>query len=363
MKLYKLKAVFVLLAAIIVTSFIFNKYAYEILEFNADFRVLIKNGTFKKRDFTHEGLPVSNSPRIGEFVSPFYVVHYGLIYSSHYDNKFKGEHWEKDSSLEYWNVHPDFDSLKNEEYFYNTARWLVDNLEMYKGGYHYLYKFDWPYKNYPSGKLSADWWSGLTDGYAIILLLRAYDYFNEPQFKDAADKIYSTLLNKVEQGGSVNYLNNDLWIEEYVDPRFKGSEMSYVLNGMIYASYGVSAYESYFLIKDGYKDKLAQSILNNLSRFDLDGWSSYDLIGNSNNVKYHNIHYILLVDLIAKCESVLCENNLNEMQKSWKNGFENPGFYFLIKGPISFAYFHFIASFIIILMVLIACFFWLKRND
>lgn len=333
---------------IVGTLFIFNKYAYNINEFNAKFRVLVTSGKLSHRNFDENGFAISTSPRIGDFISPFYVVHYGLIYSEELKDKISSDklkqfHWREDPSLEYWNVPPVGDNINYEEYFYNMAEWLVDNIQYFSGGYHYVYDFDWPYKGYPDGGLKAGWWSGLTDGYAIVLLLRAHEYFEDERFFDTATLLYNSLLKDIQEGGSVNYIDGNIWIEEYIDPRFSGSDMSYVLNGMIYATYGIISYENKNN-KQLYSEGLIQSITSSLSKFDLSGWSSYDLIGNSANIKYHNIHYSLLQDLRDR------EYNIDhDVLRSWEKGYNNPGLYFILKGPISMAYYHFLATFIFVI--------------
>lgn len=342
--------IFTYLFWVFIITFSFNKYAYEINETNAKIRVLTTSGNLSAREFDDNGFAFSHSPRIGQFKSPFYIVHYGLIYSDSLkkflpDEKKNLSHWRTDPSLKYWNIPPKSDEQNYEKYFYNMASWLVDNQEEYMNGYHYLYNFDWPYKGYPTGQLSSPWWSGLTDGYAINLLLRAYDYFGEEKFLHTATNAYNSIIKNISDGGSVNHINNDIWIEEYVDPRFDGQDMSFVLNGMIYATYGIMAYEDY-IGKAEYSSLLASSIINNITRFDTGGWSNYDLIGNPANIKYHKIHYILVEDLINRGFSI----NI-ELLNSWKKGFKNPGLYYVLKGPVSVAYYHFIASYILLILL------------
>lgn len=332
----------------------FNFYAYEIFEINARVRVFVTSGELEHRKFNEEGLPVSISPRVGTFVSPFYVVHYGLYYSDYMTvnpSSRKGAHWREDPSLKYWNAAPDMKEAKNfEKYFYNSASWLVENVSYEFGAAHLLYDFDWPYKGYPSGGLKAPWWSGLTDGYAIILLLRAYDHFGEERFLKTAKDLYLSVLLPTDKGGSLSSKNGKPWIEEYVDPRFSSEEMAYVFNGMVYATYGVEAYEEFSRDNLGLASRLYDSIFSLTPAFDKDGWSYYDLIGNPNNIKYHIIHTVLLEDMMERRPEGLRYKQIESIAEGWKVMKANPGFGYLFFGPVSVATYHFIITLVVLLV-------------
>lgn len=76
------KRLILFVVAFVAVTAAFNFFAYEINQFNAKLRVLVRTGELGLRAFDDRGMPVSRNARTGEdFVSPFYVVHYGLIYS------------------------------------------------------------------------------------------------------------------------------------------------------------------------------------------------------------------------------------------------------------------------------------------
>ncbi|WP_243465222.1 D-glucuronyl C5-epimerase family protein [Photorhabdus temperata] len=291
---------------IMIVSYTFNKYAYELDEFNGDVRNLVMKGKFTQREFNSNGFPLSHSPHIPEpFLSPFYVVHYGMIYSSlGLDKDNTNILWRTDSSLSGWNVPPPkFNKKELVSNFKFSADWLLNNIKSFHDESHYLYDFDWPYKGYKNSKLSAPWWSGLTDAYAIILLLRAYDYFDDNRYLLTSHLLYKSALTSINKGGSLTMLDNMPWIEEYVDPEANSEKLAFVLNGMIYSTYGIESLENYLNIDESKRisDSLYQSISKNIFKFDIENeWSSYDLIGNPNNIKYHRIHTLLLKDLIDK---------------------------------------------------------------
>lgn len=344
--------------ALVAICLAFNKYAYDIDQFNTQVRIFLRTGTIEERSFDANGLPISRNPRMdGPFISPFYVVHYGLIYSDTYksDELAKKIEWEYDPSLKYWNVPPK--TLK-KEYFQSSANWIINHIEHVKGQAHLLYKFHWYYPKYPNGGLNPPWWSGLTDSYAIILMLRAYDVFHEQKYLDAATNLYNSVLKEISEGGSLSSLNGAPWIEEYVDPRIDASEMSKVWNGMVYAYKGVKAYEASVMPNHGVAQKLRDSIIKNTHLFVKNDWSYYDAIGNPNNIKYHLIHYSLAQDPDFDSPEI------KAVISSWRVGANNPGFFWLLNGQMSPSKIHFIAIFLISIgAVIIFSMRSLKKNE
>lgn len=326
---------------------VFNYFSYEVEAFNAAVRVFVKNGSSEIRSFDESGLAISSSPKIGKFVSPFYVVHYGLIYSDGLAQG--GEHWRSDPSIAFWNVHPpEITDIKRIEYFRNSADWLISNVQSYKGYAHFFYNFDWPYNNYPNGYLKSPWWSGLTDGYAIILLLRAHDYFGDDKYLILAKSLYDSVLSPTDDGGSMSVLNGCPWIEEYIDPRVNSSQMSYVLNGMVYAAYGISAFEAHSKhATHVMSNELLKCVEKNIDVFDKQYWSDYDAIGNSANIKYHAINYALARDLKVRYPAIFATDNFVNVVSSWEVGLDNSGLFYILKGPKTLAYYHFLVMLII----------------
>ncbi len=352
------KKAFLYLFWVLFISIIFNRYAYDINQVNANIRVLVRTGTFSIREFTKEGLPISYSPRIGEYQSPFYVVHYAIYYSENMRDDNKGYHWRNDPSLKYWNVPPDIKDIEESKLkFKSCVDWLVDNLQYDNyGNSHFFYNFDWKYNGYPNGGLRAPWWSGLTDAYAIIPLLRAYDLFKDIKYLNAAEELYYSSTTSFKEGGSLTTLSNgDLWIEEYADPRVKNiNNLAFVFNGMVYSTYGIKSYERY-VNKNRYSNQLTRSILRNVSQFNKNGWSNYDLLGTPSNIKYHKIHSALLEDLITNISAINSSKDikigtLKELAGYWDTTSKKfPGLYYIMYGPRGVSYFHFLFIFFLVL--------------
>ncbi|WBT38290.1 D-glucuronyl C5-epimerase family protein [Hyphomicrobium sp. DMF-1] len=297
------------------------------------------------REFSPDGIPYSYTARMRErFISPFYVVHYGLIYSDNcISNKNESSyHWRLDSSRKYWPFPPGVSSI---DQFRTSADWVIDNIKSDKSGNaHLFYDFDWPYQFYPGGKLEAPWWSGLTDAHAITLLLRAKDCFGDEAYLSVATALYRSVLTPVSRGGSLVLLDGYPWIEEYVDSRVPEEKLSRVFNGMVYAYHGIRAYEEYTKSGD-MADKLLESIYNNFSKYDAGYWTRYDQNGSITNIKYNTITYNILKD------SRIYNEIFDEYLSRWKIGIEFPGFLYPWCGPKSIAKTHFIVTFIMVFVI------------
>ena len=305
------------------TNYLFDTFEEYISEITAKATNLLRGNSFATREFDSNGIPYSNFARIRKkTVSPFYVVHYGLIYSQAIEPPQGYQYlWEKQGSVKYWNVPPK-NELVTEQNFFNSVNWVVNKTyELGLNGAHLYYDFDWPYRNLKSGGLKAPWYSGLTDGMALTLLCRAYVITGNDTYKSAAALLYESVIKPVSKGGSLITLQNgDLWIEEYVENRLSDEYQSKVLNGMIYATFGVLDYEQTFVTKNQLAPALFKSIKNNIIKFDLGWWTSYDLIGTVANLKYHYIHIGLLEDLYK----ITNDTYYFDLSKKW--GKYNVGF-------------------------------------
>lgn len=333
---------------IICVLLVFDKFGYEINQFNAKIRVFFKHGTIEVRSFDAEGLPYSRSAKYSNgFISPFYVVHYGLVYSEVYKDTAvtSGVHWNFDGTIKVWNVPP---KEVKREFFINSADWVAKNVTLLDDNYHLFYNVDWNYKGYPNGGLRAPWYSGLTDAYAMILMLRAYDVNKNDKYLEVAKKLYQSVLTPYEQGGSLTELDGYPWVEEYVDSRVTDRDkFPYVLNGMIYATYGIISYENFFQVHDGYSEKLLESIMHNLEKFDKNGWSFYDLVGNASNMKYHRVHVSLLEEMNELFDGTDNLGVLDQLYEKWRSTSIDPGYYWLLNANKTFAFYHFVTFLVV----------------
>ena len=281
-------------------SWILDKYDEQLSEFNGKLTNLLRGNDFKIRTFDKNGIPISNFGRLGvKATSPFYVVHYGLIYSSKLKHPLKYDYlWKYDNSTKYWNVPPKKELITKRNFF-NTVEWVVNHVKKDKYGHlHLFYNFDWYYKHLSGNKLKAPWYSGLTEGMALTLLTRAYVLTNNLKYKKVAYALYNSIIDSRKNGGCTIILRDgEKWIEEYVAQNLPDNKQPRVLNGMIYASFGVYFFEKTFNINPKKSIEYFHSIRNNIDRFDLGYWTAYDLIGTVADYKYHHVHLGLLKDL------------------------------------------------------------------
>lgn len=328
-------------------SFIFARFGNEIDAVNARIRTFLVSGKSDIRTFSPDGIPYSHFNRPARTViSPFYVVHYGLIYSSLFQQHFQGRPgWDNDLSIGVWDVQPDHIAPGS---FKNCADWVVENVGILNGQSHLIYDFDWPYANYPNGLLTAPWWSGLTDAYAIILMLRAYDVYGELKYLDTATRLYHSVTMPLAQGGSRTDFDGVPWIEEYIDPSVEPKTMSRVLNGMIYATYAIEAFERYSSTpqSERWSERFLRSIIARINRYDNGGWSYYDAAGTGANIKYHRIHVALLSNLSGRFNV----QSLDELRTSWAKTSRWAGFYWVRSGGVSVAKMQFAITYGLILL-------------
>ena len=177
--------------------------------------------------------------------------------------------------------------------FIKVAKWLVKNLEKNSDGvYVWLHKFDWVYKQ----TLKGPWYSGLAQGQGLSVLIRAFKETGDKDYLDAIEKVYSSILLNIKDGGVTTIdNNNNLWIEEYIV-----DEPTHILNGFIWALWGV--YDYWLLTGDNNVknifNKYIKTIRNNIDKYDIGYWSLYELSGLKLKMRassfYHRLHIVQL---------------------------------------------------------------------
>ena len=331
--------------SMLISGILFNTFATQIDDLNAKMRNFLINGDINNKKFTQDGLPVYSSPRIGEYTSPFYVIHYGLEHTSKCSqyNVSKKFHWRPDQTLAAWHesgITPSKDLLKK------YADWVIENIKYDKrGNAHLFYNFDWPYEKFALGKLSSPWWSGLTDGHAITFMLRAYDCFADERYLRAATDLYASVTKPLSEGGSLSYLNGLPWIEEYIDRFVTIDTQTSVFNGMAYAYFGIKSFEE-FKNFEGIASDLRTSIIKNAHVFGKGCcWSYYDNVYESSNIKYHRVNLLLLKD------DRLYDESLNDLMTKLEIGDKLTVPFYFMYGPRTYALYHNLLTFIFLNLV------------
>jgi len=177
--------------------------------------------------------------------------------------------------------------------FLEAAGWMVDNLEPNAAGIRvWKHHFDWEYRTpLPSG-----WYSALSQGQGISLLVRAHAETGDARYVEAAAAAFESFLHEMEEGG-VAHTDSDgfLWFEEtVVEPP------THILNGFMWAAWGVYDYALHTEDATAHRlfDEAVRTLRARLGRFDIGYWSLYDQAGtrlpNAASAFYHALHVVQL---------------------------------------------------------------------
>ncbi|MFP4458261.1 MAG: D-glucuronyl C5-epimerase family protein [Candidatus Zixiibacteriota bacterium] len=125
----------------------------------------------------------------------------------------------------------------------------------------------------PKYNLESPWKSAMANGEMISFLLRAYEIENNDSYLETARKALEIMEIPVEDGGVVGkFPDGSPTLEEYPSIPY-----SNVLNGMIFAILGIYDYSVFFGENKKLFEIFAESIAQNLARYDNGIWSKYDL--------------------------------------------------------------------------------------
>ncbi len=226
---------------------------------------------------------------------------------------------------QYGLAHYNIYSKTNEGYNFDEAKkhadWLIDNLEENNQGILvWKHDFDWHYKE----TLQKGWYSALSQGAGISLLVRMHEATGEEKYLKAAEDAFESLEIDTDEGG-VRYVDNEgnTWLEEYIV-----SPPTHILNGFIWASWGVWD----FYLATGKKraknlfEACIKTIKENLHRYDTGYWSLYDLSDQKMKMLaspfYHKLHIAQLnatYKLTDQEKFKEYEEKFKKYQNSWFN--------------------------------------------
>ena len=178
-----------------------------------------------------------------------------------------------------------------KQLFLNNANYLVENAVRHDNYTSWQYNFPWP-----TYGIASPWVSAMAQGQGIVVLIHAYNMTGDKKYLNSAHLALNSFYVEVKDGG-VTYKNkNGWWYEEYVtgthvQPR--------VLNGMIYALFGIYEYYEFTGDQDAkfLFDQGIVSLKNNLYKYDTGNWTYYDAIGGRAPRSYHKIHVSQMLQL------------------------------------------------------------------
>ena len=200
----------------------------------------------------------------------------------------------------------------------------------------FLVQVDWLMKNFSIGpndsivwyyqlkssfyNLNKPWISGMAQGEALSVSLRAHQLTGNKAYYEIAQKIYNIFSVPVDDGGVIaNFPDGSKLIEEYPT-----RPPSCVLNGFILSLFGI--YDYWRVTKENTSLELfnccVNSIKKNLKNYDTNYWTLYDLWKPSRLTSryYHSLHIILLTKLYDLTnESIFLTTSLK-----WKKYLKNP---------------------------------------
>ncbi|KKR31000.1 MAG: D-glucuronyl C5-epimerase, partial [Candidatus Gottesmanbacteria bacterium GW2011_GWC2_39_8] len=133
------------------------------------------------------------------------------------------------------------------------------------------YNFPFEMRNY----LLAPWRSALAQGQAISVLIRAHQLTGDERYAQSAHQGYRAFYYKARdhEGGVLDDQDGFIWLEEYIV-----KPPNHVLNGFIWALWGVRDYAVYF--ENSHAQNLWEECLKtleaNLKNYDIGFWTSYD---------------------------------------------------------------------------------------
>lgn len=200
------------------------------------------------------------------------------------------------------------------------ADWFVSEIKEVEPGL-------WGYINDPISTeypLEGEWFSCLSQGQAMSVLARYYSVCKDEKYVEVAKRLLKSFEVLSENKGVLAYLNGDFFYEEY-----PSNPPSYVLNGVIFAIWGVL--DLYIVTKNKKAkelyDKGVICLKNNISTYDIKGlgWSRYDLfdfkIKNITSIFYHKLHIEQLKAMYTLTSEDIFKSYATRWEKRRRNVF------------------------------------------
>lgn len=155
--------------------------------------------------------------------------------------------------------------LAQADYFLKHGRTVRDGI--------LLWEYNFPFEM--RDHLSSPWRSALAQGQALSVLIRAHQLTGKNIYAERARAGYGAFryLAREHEGGVLDDQDGFTWLEEYIV-----RSPNHVLNGFIWALWGVRDYAVYF--KDshalGLWNECLKTLEHNLKNYDLGFWTAYD---------------------------------------------------------------------------------------
>jgi heparosan-N-sulfate-glucuronate 5-epimerase len=198
--------------------------------------------------------------------------------------------------------------------FVKASEWLCERLETNPHGLHvWNHHYDWEYRE----TLRAPWYSGLAQGQAISLLVRAHAETGEGKYLSSAALAFRSFLADTVTGGvRFEDAEKNVWFEEYLV-----SPPTHILNGFMWAAWGVY---DYFLATGsrqamGLFGAAVKTLEANLGRYDLGFWSLYELAGTLLPMIASPFYHRLHVTQLRVMYRITSEKIFNQYARRWES--------------------------------------------
>ena len=239
------------------------------------------------------------------------LTYYGMIYDGKPIGSQRNPVSVAQQANEFYDMYKKDNSESSKTYFLNNVNWLVNNA-VKKENYSLLqYNFPIPYYN-----LKPVWYSAMANGLALQVLIKAPEISHDLKYLEAAKSLLNAFFIEVQHGG-ITYKDSEheWWYEEYAS-NDKNANISRVLNGMIFAVLGIYDYYKFTNDPDAKLlfDNGVNSIKKELSKYNNNGYSYYDILGNIASWKYHQIH----INLTKQLHDLTGEPIFNNYHELWK---------------------------------------------
>jgi hypothetical protein len=210
---------------------------------------------------------------------------------------------------------------KNKEIFQKCIKWLNDNKVDFKDS------IIWKSEANNQYKLPEGWVSGMYQGQAISIYLRAHQLFGDDSYLATAEKIYNSFKYDFNEGGFKRVDKHGcIWFEEYPT-----ATPSYVLNGYIYSIFGI--FDLYRVtnrtdVKELW-DSCVHTLEVNLPKYDVWYWSVYDQLKEQLVSYYYqkNVHIPLMKIMFLLTDKPI----FNKYAVKWERSLNNPIHRFITK--------------------------------
>lgn len=218
------------------------------------------------------------------------------------------------AALGYWDKRIEGEDV--EEPFLLLADWLLDNAEPGVGGV--VWRTD---KRLPKYGLEPGWASGMAQGQAASVLLRAHALTGRDIYLETALKALAPLTVPVSAGGLQSELDGVTVLEEYPT-----AQPAAILNGWIFALFGVHELGTVAGVPEARElfERSAAGLVALLPRYDIGWWSLYSLYDHDSpdlaKPFYQRLHPVML-DALALLHPA---RELTEYADRWRTQLTKP---------------------------------------